>query len=189
MDGEVIRGGWREEDPLPPEDWIGLKRQENDADALYRREADRLGRFFKRRLPGEDALDFVHDTFRKWIGAARSVTDIRQPEAYLTTVAVNLVRDRVKAERRETAALDAHAEAHASSSVDPVERLEHRDLVARVDRAVQVLRPKTREIFLLHRIDGLDYVEIAERMGMSVKGVEWQMGQALDHIRRRVARG
>jgi RNA polymerase sigma-70 factor (ECF subfamily) len=184
MDGDVICCGWSEEDPLPPEDWIGFQRSD-DTDALYRREAARLGRFFKRRFPGEDALDFVHDTFRKWMGTARSA---RRPEAYLTTVAVNLVRDRAKADRRQRAAFDARDQEDSTLSTDPVEHLETRDLIARIDRAVQMLKPKTRRIFLMHRIDGLDYAEIAERMGMSVKGVEWQMGQALDQIRRRVGR-
>jgi RNA polymerase sigma-70 factor (ECF subfamily) len=46
------------------------------------------------------------------------------------------------------------------------------------------LRPKTREIFMAHRVEGLSYSEIAERTGLSVKGVEKQMGKALVQLDR-----
>ena len=46
------------------------------------------------------------------------------------------------------------------------------------------LRPKTREVFMAHRMEGLTYAEIAERTGLSVKGVEKQMSKALVQLDR-----
>lgn len=54
----------------------------------------------------------------------------------------------------------------------------------RVGEALGRLKPKTRDIFLMHRIDGLTYEEIASHMGMSVKGVEKQIAKALRAVRR-----
>ena len=50
------------------------------------------------------------------------------------------------------------------------------------------LRPKTREIFMAHRIDGMTYAEIAERTGLTVKGVETQMSRALAQLDRMLNR-
>lgn len=188
MDGEVLRGRWSEEDPLPPEDWIGFLPARQDADDLYRREAGRLVRFFRQRVPRDEARDFVHDTFRKWLGAARTSRQVVRAEAYLTTIAVNLVRDRERTDRRHAIAMAGCDDEGEARTADPHENYEARDMLARVDAAIATLKPKTREIFLLHRIDGLDYAGIAERMEMSVKGVEWQIGHALDQIRRKVGR-
>ena len=69
---------------------------------------------------------------------------------------------------------------------DPVGQLESRDLLRRLERAMLRLRPKTREIFMAHRVEGLTYAEIAERTGLSVKGVEKQMSKALRHLDRLV---
>ena len=41
------------------------------------------------------------------------------------------------------------------------------------------LNPKTREIFLAKRLDGMSYAEISQRTGLSVKGIEKHMNKAL----------
>ena len=51
------------------------------------------------------------------------------------------------------------------------------------------LRPITREIFMAHRLDGLSYAEIADRTGLSVKGVEKHMSKAIAQVTRSRRRG
>jgi len=67
--------------------------------------------------------------------------------------------------------------------------MEQRDTLRRIERAVEKLKPRTREIFLAHRVDGLSYAEIAERTGLSIKGVEKQMSKAIAKIDRMLDRG
>ena len=52
-----------------------------------------------------------------------------------------------------------------------------------VDRAIDQLPPKCREIFVLSRYEQLTYKEIADKLGLSVKTVEAQMGIALKRLR------
>ncbi|MDH5609295.1 MAG: RNA polymerase sigma-70 factor [Cyclobacteriaceae bacterium] len=52
-----------------------------------------------------------------------------------------------------------------------------------IDRCIQALPEKCREIFVLSRYGGLTYDEIAEDMELSVKTVENQMGIALKKLR------
>jgi RNA polymerase sigma-70 factor, ECF subfamily len=52
--------------------------------------------------------------------------------------------------------------------------------------AVESLPDRCREIFEMSRVGGLRYVEIAETLGISVKGVEAQMGKALRLLRERL---
>ena len=61
------------------------------------------------------------------------------------------------------------------------------ELDVAVQRAVQSLPDRCREVFELSRVHGLKYAEIARQMGISVKTVEAQMGKALRMLRERLA--
>ena len=62
-------------------------------------------------------------------------------------------------------------------------------MLRRMEAAMLKLRPITREIFMAHRLDGLSYAEIADRTGLSVKGVEKHMGKAIAQVTRARRRG
>lgn len=57
------------------------------------------------------------------------------------------------------------------------------ELNDRINSAIQGLPEKCRQIFLLCRVEGLKYAEIAEKLQLSVKTVEMQMGIALKKLR------
>jgi RNA polymerase sigma factor (sigma-70 family) len=188
MDGEWRRKPIGECNPLPPEDWVQTVAPSVEIENLYRKNAARLRRFFTRRAPRDEAPDLVHETFRKFLSSARAPIDITRPDAYLSRVATNLLRDRTKIAIRRSENAHDDIESVPLAGPDPHRQLEARDMLARASTAIDRLKPKRREIFLLHRIDGLEYAEIAERMGMSVKTIEWHIGQALVELKRMVGR-
>jgi RNA polymerase sigma-70 factor (ECF subfamily) len=155
-------------------------------DALYREESPRLVRSLSRRTSSrEEARDLVQDIFCRMarLGAAGSLR-LDRPQAYLSRIATNLLRDRAKQASRHMAASHMAADEGTLPGLDQQRLLESRDMLTRVEAAMLKLRPKTREIFMAHRIDGLSYAEIAERMGLSIKGVEKQMSKAIAQIDR-----
>ena len=62
------------------------------------------------------------------------------------------------------------------------------DLRGAVDRALDRLPPRAREIFLLHVDHDLDYAEIAEALGISVGTVRTQMYRATKQLARWLGR-
>jgi len=76
-----------------------------------------------------------------------------------------------------------------SESVENLNQIPFRDLIEetelndRINSSINQLPKKCREIFLLCRFEGLKYTEIAEKLGISVKTVEMQMGIALKKLR------
>ena len=62
-----------------------------------------------------------------------------------------------------------------------------RELEAAIRAAVADLPERCRAVFELSRVEGLKYAEIAQRLGISVKTVEVQMGKALRVMRERLA--
>ncbi len=172
-----------EDDPLPPEDRV--VRPATPLDDLYRIHGPRLLRYFSRRADRQDASDLVHESFLRFAssGACREQT-IECPEAYLNQIATNLLRDRAKSAVQRSLAGHVATDDVPLAGPDLVAVLEARDKLNRLQTALMRLKPKTREIFLAHRLDGLSYKQIAERSGLSVKGVEWHMTKAIDHLDR-----
>jgi len=61
------------------------------------------------------------------------------------------------------------------------------ELEIKIREAIDRLPLERRRVFILSRYDGLTYREIAEKMGISVKTVENQMGSALRFLREELA--
>ena len=110
------------------------------------------------------------------------------PQAYLRRIAANLLKDRARSDFNQSAALHTIAHDDELPGLDQQSLLESRDMLRRLEAAMMRLRPRTREIFVAHRIEGMTYAEIAERTGLTVKGVEKQMSKAIASIDRTVGR-
>jgi RNA polymerase sigma-70 factor (ECF subfamily) len=171
-------------DPLPPEDWHGYSRTAR-VEAAYAAHAPELTRFFRKRADGQDVGDLVQELFRRFT-AGRFFTPLPANETrpYLFDSARNLLAERARRDTRRRTAAHVEYEEHDHAGDCPHDRLEMRDELRRIDTAISKLKPKTRDIFLMHRFEGLDYEEIGEEMGMTAKGVEKQMAKALAAIRR-----
>lgn len=60
------------------------------------------------------------------------------------------------------------------------------DLAKKIEDSIQSLPEKRREIFRLSREEGLKYREIAEKLNISIKTVEAQMGLAFKTLREKL---
>jgi RNA polymerase sigma-70 factor (ECF subfamily) len=177
-----------EADPLPPDDRCAERTWHSDVEALYRERADHLiGHFAATSADRETARDIVQEAFAKFtaLSFARRLT-LARPDAYLYRICVNLVRDRRRAQEvRHSYDLQQSEARHGHN---PLAELEHRDTLRRLEAAMLRLKPKTREIFLAKRLDGMTYAEIADRTGLSIKGVEKHMSKAIAVIDREMER-
>jgi len=144
-----------------------------------------LLRFFRRKAGREDASDLLHDLFLRIARLdPRRLAEVERPEAYLHQVARNLLRDRAKTNARHVQDRHLPAEDIALAALPLEPLLEARDMLARLDAAMLGLKPRTREIFMARRLDGLSYVEIAAQTGLSIKAIEKQMARAIAHVDR-----
>jgi len=172
-----------EDQPLPPDN-PALPADRSPLETLYRIQAPKLLRKFLRRADRQDAHDLVQDSFVQLAAMSdEQRAEIRKPAAYLGAVSENILRNRARAAYyRSIVVQDAELVEHAS--VDITASLEARDMLNRLDAAMLKLDPKTREIFMALRLDGVTYAEVAKRTGLSVKGVEWHMSKALAALHR-----
>jgi RNA polymerase sigma factor (sigma-70 family) len=116
---------------------------------------------------------------------------VRNPEAYLYTVASNLAKEHVRDERGAEAALDVDDPLiQAQLAALPVFGADLDD-ARRVERLREVLDQlplKCRAAVVLQYWHGLSYQEIAERLGVSTHMVKKYLTQGLAHCRRSMGR-
>lgn len=148
---------------------------------FYEKEAPRLRRYFERRAAPDDVMDLVQESFRRVLGHVP-----RQPGAFLGRTAANLLLEVRRAAARHWSRAHIAYDDSQSLGPDPVAHLEARDALARIDAALATLKPKTRNIFLLARVEGRSYAEVGAIFGMSEEGVKKQVAKAMWHLRRRV---
>ena len=53
----------------------------------------------------------------------------------------------------------------------------------RLYEAIQQLKPKTRQIFTLHKMEGLTYQEISDHLGIPKRTVEYNIYSALNRLK------
>jgi RNA polymerase sigma-70 factor, ECF subfamily len=70
---------------------------------------------------------------------------------------------------------------------DPSEALQYKELQAKIAAILEKLPERCGKIFCMNRFDGLKYSEIAEKLSVSVKTVEANMGKALKEFRKALA--
>jgi RNA polymerase sigma-70 factor (ECF subfamily) len=129
---------------------------------------------------GFSAADLAQDTFVRLMVSGNTQV-LREPRAYLTTVAKGLVIDHWRRRRLEEAYCEAVARLPEASVPSPEARLLLLEALARIDALLDGLNPRARTAFLMSRLEGLGHLEIARRLGISVSSVEKYMANAFRH--------
>lgn len=160
-----------------------------DLKSLFVAHEREVGAFLRRRVGGAaDAADLSQEAFLRLAGLRRSEA-VEDPRGFLFTVAANLARDHlrrfVRRQRVEAGPVD---ETLVCPSANPEEALGARQERCVLRDAIDRLPERTRQIFLLYHIEGYSYREIAERMELSPRTVEYHLRQALDHCRKHARR-
>ncbi|HNW57128.1 MAG TPA: RNA polymerase sigma-70 factor [Bacteroidales bacterium] len=70
------------------------------------------------------------------------------------------------------------------SPESPSDILHYKELQTRIDRILERLPQRCGQIFCMNRFEGLKYAEIAEKLSVSIKTVEANMGKALKEFRK-----
>jgi RNA polymerase sigma-70 factor (ECF subfamily) len=156
-------------------------------EALYRAEHGRLLRYFRKRVGPSMAPDLVQEVFMRLFRNG-ALERVENPRAYLSRAAHNLLIEWARRRMREQCFFYPLDEGR-DAPVRPEQtwRIEERDLRRVYRQALRAMPPKTRRIFLMHRLRHLTYREIADQIGIGDKAVEYHMTRALARCRSAIA--
>lgn len=160
--------------------------QHDNIEVLYQAHYGDLMRWLAHKLGSTShAADLAQDTFLRML--SRNVSQpsdtqaLKEPRAYLRTIANGLVIDHWRRQSLERAYLEALALQPEALAPSPEERALILETLEQLSRLIESMKPKVRTAFLLAQIDGLGYTDIASHMQVSVRTVERYMADALFH--------
>ncbi|SED00205.1 RNA polymerase sigma-70 factor, ECF subfamily [Pseudomonas saponiphila] len=125
------------------------------------------------------AADLVQDLFlRFW---RRPLVQVEELSTYLLRCAGNIAIDHLRSEGARVRVSEGWLpEQQDNQGCEPQAALEAGNDLRHVEAALRSLPQRTRQIFLLNRIHGRKYAEIAKVMGLSQSAVEKHMMRALE---------
>lgn len=138
-------------------------------------------------LSGDMTLseDLAQDVFLHLWEKKGTIRD-KTVRAFLFTIAKNNFlknRRRAKYDLKFRASFIEHLE-----NKSPEYIMEMKEFDEKLQRSISELPEKSRAVFLMHRIDGMTYKEIAENLKVSVKAVEKQMSKALSILNEKLGK-
>ncbi|WP_461532129.1 RNA polymerase sigma factor [Sinomicrobium sp.] len=152
--------------------------------SIYRNYAEKLNNFIYYKCGDtKEAEDIVHESFiRLWNNCKK--VPLKKAGAFLFTVANNLFLNVVA---HKKVVLEYSKESQGSSDKEsPQFLLEEKEYMEKLQKAIANLSEAQRTAFLLHRIDGMKYSDIATSLGISVKAVEKRIHKALISLRKEI---
>jgi RNA polymerase sigma factor (sigma-70 family) len=162
-------------------------------DDFYRHHHVALIKFFSARLHSvHEAKDVAQEAYEwllkhqedprvlRWVGPIN-------PLVY--KVAWHIAGNRMSKRQRHIR-LSMQAFGHSSASAVPPEQLcAAREDLAIIEDSLRELPPRCRMVFILARLEGLSFEQIAERMNISVRSVYRYVERALQHCMDRLDEG
>jgi len=136
---------------------------------------------FYRGAEKEQASDLAQDVFMK-VWEKQSEIDPKKALGLLYKIAGDMFISRY---RREV--LEIHYRTSLENEnydFSPEDELRYKQLFENYTKALAGLNEKHRTVFLMARMEGLKYHQIAERLNLSVKAIEKRMSNTLAYLRK-----
>lgn len=147
---------------------------------LYRAHCDWLQGWLNRRLhDNHQAADLMQDTFLALLARRQVVPDVRQPRAFLSTIARGLLIDFWRRRDIEQAWADALAALPEVTHPSPEVQAQALQVLVGIDRKLHRLGARARSAFLMHRIHGMTHLAIAAELGVSERSVRHYIADAM----------
>lgn len=127
------------------------------------------------------ASDLVQEAFVKIFENCDKI-DFSRAKSYLFTTANNLFLNTAKHEKVKLT-YSQNNPTEDLNTENPEFLLQEKEFMQKLENAISRLTEAQREVFLLNRIDGKKYREIAEMLDISEKAVEKRMMAALKALR------
>jgi RNA polymerase sigma-70 factor (ECF subfamily) len=158
---------------------------------LFSRYSGRFIAYASTYVGRDTAQDMVMDAFL-YYWERRERLDGTNPPAYILSTVKHRCLNYLQSRKTRAATLGRLAEEYAGIldlKISTLEALDPEDIFpdniqSDLHKAIDMLPARTREIFILNRVHGHPYKDVARKLSMTVKGVEFELTKATRLLRK-----
>nr|WP_322624110.1 sigma-70 family RNA polymerase sigma factor [uncultured Flavobacterium sp.] len=167
------------------EEPTGTTCEEITFSALFKKHAKTLRNYLYYKFGNEEqADDMTQEAFIKLWENCRNVPPERA-KSFLYTVAGNSTLNQI-AHQKVVLKYARNSDNAKTDIQNPEFLLEEEQFKVKLQNAIAGLTEAQRVAFLLHRVEGKKYQEIADMLGISIKAVEKRLHGALLELRKQI---
>ena len=126
------------------------------------------------------ATDVAQDTFMRLWEKMPKLTD-NNMKSLLFKIAGDILISHLR--KRKVAVRYTTRVMNEELSESPYDLLNYKEMLRNYEQALERMPEKQRTVFLLSRMEGMKYYEIADNLSISQKAVEKRMKNALDYLK------
>jgi RNA polymerase sigma-70 factor, ECF subfamily len=158
-------------------------------DVLYKKYCKKVYKFGYSILKSkEESENLMQDVFLNLWEHRHNVEKDSSIKSYVFTVTYNSAISIIRKKARESQFLE-YLKSLQEINEDPVNlELEYSELRKKLEEIIKALPQRQIEVYMLHRVEGLKYNVISERLHISVNTVENHMSRALKTIRKKLGK-
>ncbi len=156
-------------------------------DILYNKYCKRVYKFaFSILKSDEEAENLVQDVFLNLWENRNNVEKNSSIKSYVFTITYNSSISILRKKVRESEYVE-YLKSLQEVREEPVDAgIEYKELTNKLEKIINELPQRQKEVYMMHRIEGLKYMEIAKLLKISVNTIENHMSRALKTIRERL---
>lgn len=160
------------------------KDKESSLEELFNYYYPRLFNFSKSFLKIEDGIDdILQEVFVKIWQKRKSIKNSDTFNSYIFTITRNLLLNELRSRLNNQNIKEEVRKLSVASEFSLLEQIEYKDLKEKIDNIVNELPKRQKEIFVLSRTEGLSHKEIAEKLKISTKTVEYHITLSVRFVR------
>ena len=156
-------------------------------DILYKKYSSRIFKFaFSILKSADESENIVQDVFLNLWENRNKVEKNSSIKYYIFTITYNSSISVIRKKVQETKFLDYLKTLQQPDQEPENLELEYNELTSKLNDIINALPKRQKEVYLLHKIEGLKYQEIAVKLNISVNTIENHMSRALNTIRKKL---
>lgn len=160
------------------------KDNDSSLEELFNYYYPRLFNFSKSFLKIEDGIDdILQEVFVKIWQNRKIIKTADTFNSYIFTITRNLLLNELRSRLKRKNIKDEVRKLSIASEYSLLEQIEYQDLKDKIDNVVNELPERQKEIFVLSRSEGLSHKEIAKKLNISTKTVEYHITQAIRFLK------
>jgi len=147
----------------------------------------RLYHFSRTFLKLEDGIDdILQEVFIRIWQNRKNIGNPSTFNSYIFTITRNILLNELRSRLNNKKFRDRLFQLSVAEEYRLTEQLEYNEMKRFVEQAIGDLPSKHKEVFDLSRLDGLSYKEIAEKLAITEKSVEYHIHQSIIYLKKRL---